>query len=180
MTDKDSLESIQHMGLHPDDEEIARQCMQGDMGWIWDVSGERAEAFGSGLLNGYLKWPRGAGFSLPGVYLMDRMFRGRTGVALCPSREARWQISAYCFGPAPLPQLQTTAERVGVEVDFTKPEEGRPPAGSRPARHTTRRNISLSAGQGPKEEAGHSLSDRASIDGLLVEGPSRSSDARAC
>ena len=122
VADKGGLKSIRHMGLHPDDEEIARRIMQRD--WIWELSDEPVEALWSGLRDGYLKWPRGAGFSLPGVYLMDRMFRGRTGVVLCPSRESRWQISAYCFGPGPLPQLERTAERVGVEVVFTRPKEG--------------------------------------------------------
>ena len=123
MPDRDKLQIIRNLGLHPDDEQIAHRMVQGDFGWIGELSNKHAEAFWSGLQDGYLKCPVNAGVSLAGVYLMDRMFRGRTGVVLCPSRESRWQISAYCFGPGPWPQLQMAAERVGVEVVFTKPKE---------------------------------------------------------
>ncbi len=96
-----SLESIRHMGLDPDDEEIARRIVKRDFEWIWELSGEQVEALWLGMRDGYLKWPVAAGVSLRAVYLMDRKFRGRTGVVLWPSREARWQISADCFGSGP-------------------------------------------------------------------------------
>lgn len=124
MTDQESLETLRHMGLDPDNEQIARRIVQRDFGWIWELSGEQVEALWSGIRDGYLMWPVAAGVSLRAVYLMDRKFRGRTGVVLWPSREARGKISAYCFGPGPWPQLQMAAERVGVEVGVARPEAG--------------------------------------------------------
>ena len=126
--DELGLKKMQHAGsgaAASHDDEILSRCLRGDFDWIWEVSANDAVTLWLGMWRGYLTWPQTEGFSLSGIYLWERLLRGRTGVVLYPSRGSQWTISAFCFGPALLPELVRVAERVGVGVIVTKPAEGR-------------------------------------------------------